>query len=283
MTALQLSGVTVTYDGSAVVAGIDLGVAAGEWVGVIGPNGAGKSTMLGAVAGAVPFTGSVTLGGLQPRNRRQVARTVAHVPQQPTIPAGMRVADYVLLGRTPHIGLLATESHHDLEVVAGTLRALHISALAQRSMDTLSGGEMQRAILARALVQEAGVLLLDEPTAALDIGHQVEVFRLVDRLRRERGLAVVSAVHDLTLAARFCDRIALMHEGRVVAEGAPLDVITEANMRRYFGAGVRVLDLPEIGLIVVPDDGSGDGHSEQPADAVTDSPADDADRQVLDA
>lgn len=281
MSSLRVAGLSVRYDGTTVVAGVDLAVAAGEWVGVIGPNGAGKSTMLRAIAGATRFAGTVTVDGSIPGDRRQAARAIAHVPQQPTIPSGMRVVDYVLLGRTPHIGLFATESAHDLEVVASTLASLHVDDLAQRSLDTLSGGEMQRVILARALVQETGVLLLDEPTAALDIGHQVEVFRLVDRLRRRRQLAVVSAVHDLTLAARFCDRILLLRDGATVAEGRPSEVITEENVTTHFGGGVRVIHHPEAGLIVVP--GSGDGDAEEATDEEAEGGADEPDAEVLEA
>jgi len=281
MTAVALTGIGVAYDGIAVVHDVDLEVGPGEWLGLIGPNGAGKTTVLKAIAGMVSATGAITMdGAAAPGPGRERARTVALVPQTPAIPQGMSVTDYVLLGRTPHLGLLASESDRDLSVVARALDMLDLNDLAGRRIDTLSGGELQRAILARAFAQEAPVLLLDEPTAALDLGHQQEVFRLIDRLRADRELAVISAVHDLTLAARFCDRVILLDGGAVVAAGSPRQVITEQNVARHFHADVRVLDHADLGLLVVPMP-SGNGHAERHADQVADDAADQSDGEVL--
>jgi iron complex transport system ATP-binding protein len=241
-------------DGAAVLAGIDLDVAAGEWVGVIGPNGAGKTTMLRAVQGAVDSSGRVAvlgrpLAGLTAGER---ARLVASVAQRPVVPADLRVVDYVLLGRNPHIRYLAAERPADLAAVRMALEALDLAPLASRRLGHLSGGEIQRVVLARALAQEAPILLLDEPTAALDVGHQQHVLALVDRLRRERGLATVAALHDLTLAAQFCDRLVMLAGGRVVAEGAARHVLTESAIRQHYGATVRVLDDGRGGVVVIP-------------------------------
>jgi iron complex transport system ATP-binding protein len=205
------------------------------------------------VAGLVPFSGEVRLDDtpVTALDRRARARTVAYVPQRPVIPEGMTVTDYVLMGRTPHIPYLGVEGRRDLEVVADALEQLELGELAGRPLATLSGGETQRALLARALVQEAPVLLLDEPTSALDVGHQQEALELLDRMRVERSLTVLSAMHDLTLAAQFAHSLVLLSGGRCVAAGAPRDVLTEDAIRRHFGAAVRVIDDGD-GLHVVP-------------------------------
>ena len=246
-------GVSVEHGGRTVLHPIDLDVAAGSWLGIVGPNGSGKTTLLRAVAAAVPHAGTVTLGGqgtagLAPRER---ARLVAVAPQQPTMPVGTSVSDYVLLGRTAHIPFLGRESAHDLAVLGEVLALLDLTDLAGREVATLSGGERQRAVIARALAQEAPLLLLDEPTTALDIGHQQQVLSLVDGLRHDRGLTVVSAMHDLTLAAQHADRFVLLHEGRVAAQGTAREVFTTALLERVFDATVSVID-DNCDLVIVP-------------------------------
>ena len=251
--SVHVRGVSVDHGDRTVLHPIDLDVAAGSWLGIVGPNGAGKSTLLRAVAGTVPHAGTIMLGdqataGLGPRER---ARLLAVAPQQPTIPSGASVTDYVLLGRTAHIPFLGRESPHDFAVLTEVLDLLDLSELADREVVTLSGGERQRAVIARALAQEAPLLLLDEPTTALDIGHQQHVLSLVDELRRRRGLTVVSAMHDLTLAAQHADRFVLLHEGRVVAQGAAREVFTPAIVERVFDATVSVID-DGGDLVIVP-------------------------------
>jgi iron complex transport system ATP-binding protein len=244
--------------GAAILHGVDLSVAAGEWVTVIGPNGAGKSTLLRAIGGLVRFAGSVDLHGVPigSMHRRDRARLVATVPQDPVVPPGMAVLDYVLLGRTPYIKPLGRESASDLAAVDDVLRRLDLVRFASRCLETLSGGERQRAYLARALAQGASLMLLDEPTAALDIGHQQEVLDLVDELRRDRGLTVLATMHDLSLAGEYADRMVMLADGRVVASGPPGDVLTEKLLSEYYGARVRVVD-GEHGPLVVPVRGSG--------------------------
>jgi iron complex transport system ATP-binding protein len=204
--------------------------------------------------GLAPATGDLRLDGTHVASlgRRRLARLVAYVPQRPVLPEGMSVTDYVLLGRTPYIAYLGYEGGRDLELVHAALERLELVPFADRRLETLSGGEMQRALLARALVQEAPVLLLDEPTAALDIGHQQQALELVDELRHERTLTVVSAMHDLTLAAQFADELLLLNGGRTVAFGAPKVVLTAEAVRTNFGASVRVTDDGAGGVIVVP-------------------------------
>jgi iron complex transport system ATP-binding protein len=156
-----------------------------------------------------------------------------------------------MLGRTPHLGYLAAETRHDVDTVHLAIEKLGLTEFARRPLGTLSGGEAQRVVLARALAQEAPVLLLDEPTASLDVGHAVDVLDVVDELRRKEGLTVVIAAHDLTLAGRYSERLLLLSGGLVVADGTPGEVLTEANLTAHYGAGVRVL-ADHDGPVVVP-------------------------------
>lgn len=248
--ALSLDRVGVRYakDGPPVVRDVSFDVAAGEWLALIGPNGAGKSSLLRATAGLVAHTGTVSLAS-QHRSR---ARSVAYVAQQPVLPPGMTVAEYVLLGRTAHLGWLRAEGRADRRAAAAVLERLDLSRFGTRDLAAMSGGELQRVVLARALVQEAEVLLLDEPTSALDLGHGIGVLELVDELRRDRGLTVVSAMHDLGSAGRFADRLALLHQGELVAHGPPADVLTEPILSRYYQTPVEVLHSADGTAVVVP-------------------------------
>lgn len=253
MTAITLRDVSVAYNGTRVLDAFDLEVPSGSWVCLIGPNGSGKTTALRAIAGIVGFGGTVWIGDAAPNElaRRAVAREVAMVPQVPVIPEGMAVLDYVLMGRTPYIPYLGTEKKRDLEITSSVLEELDLSALAARRMGSLSGGELQRAVFARALVQEAPILLLDEPTTGLDVGHQQQVLELVDALRAHRELTVVSSMHDLTVAGQFADRLVLLSAGRVVASGSAADVLTEGRIREHYGATVRVVH-DDGGVSVIP-------------------------------
>ena len=254
MTAVELRGVSVDLDRRPVLRDLDLTVPGGARLGLIGPNGSGKTTLLRAVAGLVPHRGQVQIGDAPPGSlsRRELARRIALVPQSPAVPAGMTVTDYVLLGRTPYIPYLGTETRRDLAIVADVLDHLDLGAFAGRALDSLSGGERQRAVLARALAQQAPVLLLDEPTTGLDVGHQQQVMELVDTLRRDLELTVVSAMHDLTLAGQFADQLVLLDRGRVAAAGPPRAVLTEEVIARHYHASVRVLEDPGGGTVVVP-------------------------------
>ncbi len=250
---LELAQVGVNLLGNRVVDQVDLTVGHGHWVSLIGPNGAGKTTLLRAIAGAVDHDGSITLDErpLGTLTERQRARTVAVVPQHPERPEGMRVVDYVLLGRSPYIHYLGVEGRTDLDVVRAQLERLELIELADRPVTTLSGGEFQRAVLARALGQQAPVLLLDEPTSSLDLGHAQQVLELVDALRRERGLTVISALHDLTIAGQYSDELVLLVDGRVAARGKAEQVITSELISTHYGANVEVIDGPD-GLVLVP-------------------------------
>ena len=251
--AVEVSAARVVLGGTTVVDGVGLAVALGEWVTIIGPNGAGKTTLLRAVGGLLPAEGAVTLFGtpIGRLPRRERARLVATVPQTPVVPPGMAVLDYVLLGRTPYIRPLGRESAADVDVARDVLQRLDLTRFADRPLETLSGGERQRAFLARALAQGAGLLLLDEPTSALDIGHQQEVLDLVDELRGDRGLTVLACMHDLSLAGEYSDRLVLLVGGRVVADGAPREVLTEELLSKHYGARVRVIDA-DHGPVIIP-------------------------------
>jgi iron complex transport system ATP-binding protein len=251
MSAIEVRDLTVTLGDTPILRGVDLSVEAGEWVTIIGPNGAGKSTLLRAIGGWVPYGGSIALLGRSEYSRRARARVIAAVAQTPIVPAGLSVAEYALLGRTPYIPPLGRESRADLAAVDEVLTRLGLMTLRTRRLETLSGGERQRAFLARALAQEAPLLLLDEPTSALDIGHQQDVLELVDELRRDRSLTVLATMHDLTVAGEYADRLVLISEGRVVAAGRPVEVLTEELIAKQYKANVRIV-AGEHGPIVVP-------------------------------
>jgi iron complex transport system ATP-binding protein len=258
VTAVRVSRLHVRRRDAEVLAGVDLEVRAGEWVGLIGPNGAGKTTLLHLLAGLLhrrdaAVRGEIGVAGLDPRRarRRAMARRVALVPQRPVVPPGLAVRDYVLLGLAPHLSPWAPESPRDRAAVGVVLDRLALTALAARPAAELSGGELQRVVLARAVVQRPAVLLLDEPTSALDIGHQQAVLDLVDRLRGEEGLTVVAAMHDLTLAGQYADRLVLLDAGQVAADGPPGHVLTPELLRKVYEARVRLVDTPD-GPVVVP-------------------------------
>ncbi len=251
--AIRVSDVSVALGDHLALAGVTIDVARGEWLNIIGPNGAGKTTLLRAVLHSVRFTGAIEVEGVDvaARNAMHRARAIAYVPQSPVIPAGMTVVDYLLLGRTPRRGVFGGDSRHERSVVETVLDRLDLHGFARREVRSLSGGERQRVVLGRALVQEAAILLLDEPTTALDLGHQQDVLDLVDDLRHESGLTVMATLHDLTLAARYGDRIAVLSEGTIALSGPPADVLTEATISTHFGANVRILDDGD-GPVIVP-------------------------------
>jgi iron complex transport system ATP-binding protein len=250
---IVLEDVSARLGGAPVLRGVSGAVADGEWVAVIGPNGAGKTTLLRAIAGLVGFDGMIEIDGrgVSSLRRRELSRLVALVPQDPLMPREMTAGEYVLLGRTPYVPYLGTESRRDVAAVSHALDRLDLGGLADRRLGTLSGGERQRAVIARALAQETRVLLLDEPMSGLDVGRQQQALELVDGLRSDSRLTIVSALHDLTLAGQYADRLVLLDRGAVVADGSPRDVLTEERVAAHYGAAVRVID-DEAGLAVVP-------------------------------
>jgi iron complex transport system ATP-binding protein len=254
VSSLELRELAVAYGRRQALAPFSEVIGSGEWLGLIGPNGAGKSSLLRAVVGVVEATGEVLVDGtpLSLRSRRTRAELVAYVPQSPTIPDDMTGFEYVLLGRAPYVGYFGSESRHDKAVAADVLERLELQELAGRRLGALSGGERQRLVIARALAQEAPILLLDEPTSALDIGHQQQVLELVARLRHEHGLTVISAMHDLTLAGLYSDRLALLHGGQCVARGEATEVLQAETLAEFYGVRVTVHHEPDGTVVVIP-------------------------------
>jgi iron complex transport system ATP-binding protein len=192
----------------------------------------------------VSHRGEIRLDGKSTHRlrRREVARRVAVVPQSPLMPSGMTVQEYVLLGRTPYVSYVGNEGRSDVAAAEAASARLDLAELLDRELGTLSGGERQRVVLARALAQDAPLLLLDEPTSALDAGRQQEVLELIDSLRLDAGLTVLSSMHDLTLAGLYAPRLLLLANGRIVADGAPEEVLTAHLIGEHYGARVRVID-----------------------------------------
>ena len=254
MSSIGFECLNVRYGAREAVYAFTDHVRPGEWLCLIGPNGAGKSSVLRAIAGLAPHRGTITVDGapLSARSPRRRAALVAYVPQSPLMPDDMTGMEYVLLGRNPYIGYFGSETKHDRALVADVLDRLDLHEFATRRLGTLSGGERQRLVIARAVAQEAPILLLDEPTSALDIGHQQQALELVDRLRREHGLTVVSAMHDLTLAGLYADRLVLLNEGYVAAGGTPAEVLRAETLSEFYGVSVTVMQAPDGTVAVVP-------------------------------
>lgn len=239
---LQLRDVHFAYDGAPVLRGVDFSVAEGGFVAVVGPNGSGKTTLVRIVTGLLrPQRGECLVAGRPTHTYRprELARLVAVVPQESYIAFPFTALQVVLMGRAPHLGPLGFESARDVAAARTALRETDSEPLADRLLGELSGGEKQRVIIARALAQEARLLLLDEATTHLDIRHQLDIFRIVRRLNRDRGVSVVMVEHDLNLAAGMSDRMVLLTQGRVFADGTPGEVLTEDNIHQAFGARVR--------------------------------------------
>jgi iron complex transport system ATP-binding protein len=253
---LQVDDVTFGYGhgGPPVVNGASLALWPGQFVGLLGPNGSGKSTLLRLAAGLLhPQQGSVRLEGrtLGSLRRTEIARQVAVVPQQPLMPEAFTGWDIAVAGRTPHQGLLRGTTPLDEAVVRQALALVDAIHLAERRVGEISGGERQRLLLARAIAQEPAVLLLDEPTAHLDLPHQLVILDLVLRLARESDLAILGVFHDLNLAAAYCDEISLMRDGRILVHGMPETVLSADWIAAVYGLDITVVPHPQSGRPVV--------------------------------
>jgi iron complex transport system ATP-binding protein len=235
---------------------VSIDIPRGSLTGLLGPNGCGKTTLLKLLSGVIaPDAGTITLDGqlLSSIPRRLVARHIAVVPQETHPAFDFSVLEMVLMGRHPHLGVFQLESPDDFSVARDALAATGTTHLAERSYMTLSGGEKQRVVIASALAQSPDILLLDEPTASLDLGYQLEVASLLARLNRERGVTMVLATHDLNLAAALCDSLVLCRDGRVLAKGATRDVLTPAMVQQLYGVEAEVRFHDRAGhLTVVP-------------------------------
>ena len=258
VVALDVRGLTVAYGSRVALRDVSLALAEGQLLGLVGPNGSGKTTLIRAVSGVVaPQGGGIRLDGADAAglSAREMALRVAVVPQNPHLPPAFTSLELVLMGRTPHLRLLQGEGEPDLEAARRAMLATETWELADRPIGELSGGERQRVLVARALAQETSLLLLDEPTAHLDIGHQAATLGLMARLCRSDGKTILAAVHDLTLAGQFCHRLVMLHQGRVVSEGSPEEVLTSERLQQVYGASVHVLPHPLTGRPVLAPDG----------------------------
>ncbi|MFH0914614.1 MAG: ABC transporter ATP-binding protein [Chloroflexota bacterium] len=254
MIELEMQHVSLGYSHEPVLSDISLKASPGELVGLIGPNGSGKSTIIKALSRIIhPYSGRIRLGDRDIASipRRELACLVGVVPQMPLLPSTFTAFEIVLMGRNPHLGLFQAESRRDRDLVWQAMTRTATRPLANRHVNELSSGEIQCLLIARVLVQETESILLDEPTANLDIGRQVEILDLLKRLGTENHLTILAALHDLNLAAQYCDRLILMKEGRLHAEGTPARVITELNIREVYGAEGCVYPHPENGLPLV--------------------------------
>jgi iron complex transport system ATP-binding protein len=236
----------VSLDERPVLREVEVEAASGEWLAVVGPNGSGKTTLLRALAGLLPYSGSIRLHGREVRAwaPRERAKALALVRQQTDLPFAFSVREVVAMGRAPHRGWLSPLAGGDDDVIADAITELSLAELASRPVNALSGGEQQRVLLAQAMAQQAGLLLLDEPTAHLDVRHRLDVLDRVRALVRD-GRTVIAAMHELDWAARYADRIVVLHRGRVAASGAPPDVLNPALMERVFGVRAEVESGPD--------------------------------------
>lgn len=251
--SLSVEGLTYTIQRKKLLDNVSLRAGQGELVGVIGPNGAGKSTLLRAVAGVIePSDGERQLGGrrFEEIPSRERARAVALVPQVAPMAHGFTCLELVLMGRYPHMGRFQIEGASDENIARQAMRLTDTEQFADRTLETLSGGERQRVFIARALAQQPRVLLLDEPTSNLDILHQLRVLGLI-REWVANGATAIAAVHDLNMAARHCDFLVLLSEGRVIAEGTPQDVLTAENVRRAYGVESVIYRDPHTGALAL--------------------------------
>ena len=244
---LRAAGIHFSYGERAVLRGISIEAGPGEIVGLVGPNGSGKTTCLRIISGTLtPKRGNVYIGGrelsvLRPRDR---ARLVAVVQQSPTAPWGFTALEMVLMGRNPYLGLLQWEGPKDIEVCRRAMELTETWEFVHRLVSSLSGGELQRVFIARALAQETPVLILDEPTAHLDISYQTSVLDMIVRIQSTANIAVLVAMHDLTLAAQYCTRIEALYQGSIYASGEPWQVLTSDVVSRVFGTPVLIVEHP---------------------------------------
>ena len=253
MVKLELGDVSLGYGRRQVVSNLTFRVMPGEMVGLIGPNGCGKTSIIKALCRVIPHSGRILLDGkeISAIPRKELACLLGVVPQNPSLPEAFTVFEVVLMGRNPHLGLLRYESRRDLDIAWWAMAETATDALAERRMGELSGGERQRVTVARVLAQEPKAVLLDEPTANLDISHQVEIMGLIKNLCLEKSLTVLVALHDLNLAAQYCDRLLLISNGQLYAEGTPWQVITPANIKEVYGTESCVYPHPVNQLPVV--------------------------------
>ena len=242
MNAIETNHLSFGYKDRAVLRDVSLSVAGAEMVAILGPNGSGKTTLLKIFSGLLRGQGELKIKGknIQSYNRRELSQLFAVVQQEARVNFPYSAAEIVLMGRASYHSPLTLENRHDLEVARTSMDLTDCLGFADRYLHELSGGEKQRVLIARALAQEPEILLLDEPSAFLDLRHQIQVFELLLRLNRERGLTIVAALHDLNLAALFFPRLVILCNGRIHRDGAPGEVLTEKTIQEVYGIRVRI-------------------------------------------
>ncbi len=254
MIKIEIQNVWLGYSRKVVLKDVTFQVTPGEMVGLIGPNGCGKSTIIRAISRIIsPYSGKILLDGKDVTRipRHDLARLLGVVPQMPLLPSVFTAFEIVLMGRNPHLGLFHYEGPRELAIAWQAMEKTQTHTLAERRISELSGGEIQCLLIARVLAQETKAILLDEPTANLDIGRQVEILDLIKNLCLKSNLAVLAAIHDLNLASQYCDRLVMINNGQVHAEGTPREVITPQNIKEVYGAEGCVYTHPVNGLPAV--------------------------------
>ena len=262
--AISARNLTYEIEGNTLLDGVNLEADRGQLVGLIGPNGAGKTTLLRTISGILRYRkGSVHLEGLDliSLSPKDVAATLALVPQIAPYTYGFTSIELVLMGRYPHLGRFQIEGREDDRIARDAMRLTETEQFADRTLDTLSGGERQRVFVARALAQQPRILLMDEPTANLDVLHQLKVLDLVRQLVDD-GLTAIAAIHDLNMAARYCDKLVLLSDGQVLAEGSPSKVLTPETIESAFGVKSAVYQDPITGSLAISLIGPADEHSQ---------------------
>lgn len=254
MGILEVNNLSCRYGQFLAVREITFTVKKGEFLGIIGPNGSGKTTLLRAIDGIIqPVEGTIRLDGrsILQMDRKEIARRIAVVPEETKVVFDFTVEGIVLMGRAPWLGRFQLEGERDLEIAEHSIEATDIVHLRSRYINQLSGGEKQRVIIARALAQQTPVLLLDEPTSHLDINHQIEIFRLLKNFQKKKNLTVLCVLHDINLAALYCDRLILLKEGEIFTQGKPAEVVTSRNIKEVYQTEVSVQPGPVTGAPTV--------------------------------
>jgi len=249
MVKISIKDLTFSYKSNKILDDLNISVDGSEIVSLVGPNGSGKTTLIKCIDRILKPRGSILLEGreVQEMKQQEIARQIGYVPQSSATPLATTVFDTVLMGRRPHIGWRVSD--FDLDKVSDTLERLNLQDLAMRDFGQLSGGQKQKVLIARALVQEPTVLLLDEPTSNLDMKHQLDVLETISSMVKEKGISAVMAIHDLNLAARFSDKLVMLKKGVVYASGSPIDLLSEKNISDVYGVEaivMRSLDKPCI-------------------------------------
>ena len=259
MTKLEIENINLDYGQRSVIRNLSFHLCPGEFLGLVGPNGCGKTSVIKSLSRVlIPSSGRILLDGKEvsgiPRN--ELARLIGVVPQNPSLPETFTVFEVVILGRNPHLGLLSAETARDMAIVWQAMERTGITHLAKRRIGELSGGEKQRVTIARVLAQEPQVILLDEPTANLDISQQMGIMDLITGMCRDKNIAGLIAIHDLNVAAQYCTRIIMLKDGKMYAEGTPGEVITAENVREVFDAETSIYPHPENNLPMVLPNGN---------------------------